>query len=202
VVGVGILVALLVLAGAAAVLGLVASWVFRPIDQAAKGRKAPMQFTLGDFLGLMFLAQLPMGALLFDYGEGGWLLVGFGWLAFGSMWLAGVRAISRAGIENPWHRAVFVGLIIPGSVCGVMGLLPLAMLAVTLPARPHRSSTEGALIVGGLAALALALFAFGLLTRRMLARRPKNAETGADDATPPNSPPDPFADDEESRLEP
>ncbi len=199
----GILLSLLVLAGIAAVLGLVASWILGPIDKAAKGREAPMQFTLGDFLGLMFLAQLPMGALLLEH-DLAWAFVGFGWFAFTAMWLAGVRTISRAGIENPWHRALFVGLVIPASVCGCIALLPLflASLAPLLTLRmgaPEMEFETWGQCFAGAVGTGLLLYGFGRLTRRMLAGRRPGTESAVDDnlADSPAAS-DPFDDEEEN----
>lgn len=54
-----------------AAIVVIARWVLRPLDQAAKGREAPAQFTLVDFLCLVFMAQLPTGLVRWAFRESG-----------------------------------------------------------------------------------------------------------------------------------
>ena len=201
--GIGILVFI----GALVLLWHTAAWILRPLDVAAKGRNLPLQFTLGDFLGLVFLIQLPTGALLLD-NRLTWFFVVFGWFAFGLMWLAGVQTLSRAGVRNPWHRALFVGIVIPGAVAGSMAFVPLlgaSLFGAIGP--PQMDPGTWLLTVAATVGLGFVLFALGLATRRMLAargrpKRPAPADPWDEDADDgprrpaPSAPPDPFADDE------
>jgi len=114
-------------------------WSFGPIDDAAKSRMHPAQFSMIDLLSLVVLFQLPMAAIRWLVGEMGgddweqgsiWMLYGAGWLVSGLSWWTSVRTLSRAGIHNPWHRAFFVAVILPATVAGTFGavLLPAIML--------------------------------------------------------------------------
>ncbi len=114
-------------------------WSFGPIDDAAKSRMHPVQFSMIDLLSLVVLFQLPMAAIRWlvggvdgsDWERGGvWMLYGAGWLASGLCWWTSVRTLSRAGIHNPWHRAFFVAVILPATIVGTFGtvLLPAIVL--------------------------------------------------------------------------
>jgi len=192
------------------VLWKTAAWILRPLDEAARGRELPMQFTLGDFLGLVFLMQVPTWALMLDRRLA-WPIVVFGWIAFGLMWLFGVHTLSRAGVENPWHRVLFVAVVIPGSVCATIALPAAAMGLIVSIVGQHRGRWEFlpfVLILG----LACVLYALGRATRRMLAGReaPKFGRPGSQDGLPgndlteppPAAPPDPFADDDDPSVTP
>jgi hypothetical protein len=164
---------LLLLGGGITLCWVAARWVLGPLDVAAKGRHGPFQFTLGDFLGLFFLAQVPTAALMLDRREA-WLIVVFGWFAFGLMWLGGVHTLSRAGITNPWHRAAFVAVVIPGSVAG---LLAMAFCGVGVGVAWSVGELEtGFALMGCFAVLGVVSYALGRLTRRMVARRDELAQ--------------------------
>src|SRR5690348_14435588 len=51
------------LIAAASLLIVIGRYVLGPLDRAARYRRCPTQFTMVDFLSLMFLFQLPMAAL-------------------------------------------------------------------------------------------------------------------------------------------
>jgi len=183
-----------------------AAWILRPLDEAARGRERelPMQFTLGDFLGLVFLMQVPTWALLLDRRLA-WPIVVFGWIAFGLMWLFGVHTLSRAGVENPWHRVLFVAVVIPGSVCGMIALPAVAMGLIVTIFEPRGGPPALAALVG-VVALGCVLYGLGLSTRWMLSGRKASKPLGPAwrDApmgngpldTSSNAPSDPFSDDE------
>jgi hypothetical protein len=192
------------------VLWKTAAWILRPLDEAARGRELPMQFTLGDFLGLVFLMQVPTWALMLDRRLA-WPIVVFGWIAFGLMWLFGVHTLSRAGVENPWHRVLFVAVVIPGSVCATIALPAVAMGLIVTVFEPRGGPPALAVLVG-VVLLGCALYGLGLSTRWMLAGRKageplgpasRNAPMGSGplDASPA-APPDPFADDDEPTVTP
>lgn len=187
-----------------------AAWILRPLDEAARGRDLPMQFTLGDFLGLVFLMQVPTWALMLDRRLA-WPIVVFGWIAFGLMWLFGVQTLSRAGVENPWHRVLFVAVVIPGSVCSTIALPTVAMGLIVAIVGPYRGGWEFLPLVI-LLALACVLYALGRATRRMLAGREASRVRGPGSPggppgsdlteTPSTAPPDPFADGDDLTVTP
>jgi len=205
-----LLVGIAFLIGGFVVLWRTAAWILRPLDEAARGRELPMQFTLGDFLGLVFLMQVPTWALLLDRRLA-WPIVIFGWIAFGMMWLFGVHTLSRAGVENPWHRVLFVAVVIPGSVCGTIALPSTALGIVVAIVEPRGGPPAFAALVLAVV-LGCVLYALGRATRRMLAGREdsklgrpgsQGGSLGSDPAeTPSVTPPDPFADDDNPTVTP
>jgi len=159
-------------AGAFLAIWWIAVWVLRPLDIAAKSQKLPMRFTLADFLCLFVLVQTSAAGLLFE-GQFGWTIVCFGWAAFGSMWALGVHTLSRAGVVNPWHRALFLVLVVPFTVVSAILLAPAALtLAASLfsPMPPFRGLELLLAILAVPAAIAV-LYGLGRLTRRMVRRR-------------------------------
>jgi hypothetical protein len=112
--------------------GGVATWILRPVDEAAKDRWHPAQFTVADLLCLFFLIQLwmtPIHAWVpAEQGPMIWLLDGFAWVASGLLWWFGVQSLSRAGVRNPWHRSIFLAIVLPVSLAGVLAVPILAIL--------------------------------------------------------------------------
>ena len=159
----------------------------RPIDEAARDRRHPAQFSLADFLCLFFLLQLSMGLVHWAFAsESGvyfvWFLDAYAWIALASLWWAGVRRLSRAGVRNPWIRCAFLTVAIPFAF-GVMVILPIGGLCVVLGRRRRvgrRGSGEAfqAFFIAGLAAASAAAvaYALGLSTRWMVRRYGAAAE--------------------------
>ncbi len=130
----GLCVGLPVLASVVVGIYFVGRWSFGPIDDAAKSRMYPAQFSMIDLLSLVVLFQLPMAAIRWLVRElptdpaeqfTVWMLYGAGWLVSGLCWWTSVRTLSRAGIHNPWHRAFFVAVILPATVVGTFGCVIL-----------------------------------------------------------------------------
>jgi hypothetical protein len=131
------LLGVLGLIGIGMAVWLVAWWILRPLDQAAKRLDRPTQFTIVDFFCLFFLLQWPMAFIHFgEYrqtieAEGlVWPLDGFVWLACGSLWLASVRALSQAGVTNQWHRAIHLAFVLPVAIVGVIAVPILSVMSV------------------------------------------------------------------------
>ncbi len=101
---------LLGLAGAAAGLTCIGRYILGPLDQAARDQKRPTQFTMVDFLALVFLFQLPMAALhgLFDVRQEPrvWFFDAFAWIACCLMWGFSVATLSRRRRNNVAARRV------------------------------------------------------------------------------------------------
>jgi hypothetical protein len=167
------------LVGIAAVTG---AGVLRPLDQAAKKSKLPLQFTLGDFFCLFLLIQLPTGLLHFWLSPLEdpeiWVFDGLAWVCCGLMWWVSVRTLSRAGIRNPWHRGVFLVLVLPvayfGSIVSAILWPVLCVLAFQDIGRGDlsRVASIGAVQV----ALLTAVFVCRHFTRRMVAAAEAPAE--------------------------
>lgn len=154
----------------------IAVWVMRPLDTAAKSQKLPMRFTLADFMCLFVLVQTSAAGLLIE-GYFGWVIVCFGWIAFGLMWALGVHTLSRAGVVNPWHRVLFLVLVVPFTVISAI-VLPPTILTIAASVFQHVPEFAGWGILWTLLAVLAAtavLFGLGLLTRRMIDSRTPNA---------------------------
>jgi hypothetical protein len=170
-------------AAAVAVLALaIGRWIFNPVERAARRRELPPQYSIADFLCLFFLIQLPM-ALVHGYlggtesrGPGSelaraapWVLDVFAWFACGMMWWLSIRTLSRAGIRNPWSRAIFLVVVVPVALVGALGI-PMLSIAVLIGLH---SWTPAPWIWWALVLLDLvfvgAVFGCGKYTRRIVA---------------------------------
>ncbi len=170
-------------------------WIFNPVDRTARGRQFPPQYSIADFLCLFFLIQLPM-ALVHGYLGGTesrrpgaeldraapWILDVFAWFACGMMWWLSVRTLSRAGIRNPWSRAIFLVIVIPVALVGALGI-PIVTIAILIGLG---SAERVPLPMWGLVLLELvfvgAVFGCGKYTRRIVAAA---APPGESDKSPP-----------------
>ncbi len=169
---------LLLLVGFGGATFLVAWWILGPLDAAGKRLDRPTQFTIVDFFCLFFLIQLPMAFIHYgDYRpawgqeDWTWVLDGFVWFACGSLWLASVGALSRAGVTNPWHRAVYLAFVLPVAIAGAIAVPILStlcvvwLLAIVAGSAPPRL---WALLSVADVALIAAVYAAGRWTRWML----------------------------------
>lgn len=161
------------LVAAASLLTAIGRWIVGPLDRAARHRMRPTQFTMVDFLSLMFLFQLPMAAVR------GWtsvrensavfVLYVFGWLATSAMWALSVRTLSRAGIEKTWHRGIFLALVLPAAYFGSIVFTAIVALgSISLFARngPLSNAPAALAVAGG---LLLAFFLSARFVRKMVA---------------------------------
>jgi hypothetical protein len=150
---------------------VMAGWVLIPLDRAARYRARAMQFTTLDFLGLMFVIQLPLGllhlALPPDYKAALWLLGPMGMVTSGAIWLAGVRMLSRAGITAPQHRARLVFFVLP--VAYFAPLVAIALPMIMFDAAVAAPTRSGAALVLAETSLFAALWWAGRVARRVLA---------------------------------
>jgi hypothetical protein len=131
-----LLISAIVLVGitlAVAPIFCIARLILAPIDQAAKFRKAPVRFSIGDFLCLFLAIQIPLaGAHRFlgqDTMEAYWTFTIVTWLVAPVIWYAGARTLSKAQVTRNSHRFVFLGLIMP---LVYYGLIPFTVLGFTL----------------------------------------------------------------------
>ncbi len=167
------------LAGACGVVVWTARWIVGPLDRAAKATQGRMQFLLIDFLCLFVLAQLPM-ALIHGWlapEEAGmrWLFDIFAWCAFGAVWLVSVGLLSRAGIQRPGLRALFLVFVLPGAVSGVIGAPIFAsggivVLLLLTSGDPVELGVPVLGLAAGGIALAVLIWVSGLVTRWIVAK--------------------------------
>jgi hypothetical protein len=112
-------------------------WISRqilaPIDRAAKFRKAPVRFSIGDFLCLFLAIQIPLAAVHRFMGEDYWTFTIITWLVAPVIWYAGARTLSKARVTTNSHRFVFLGLIMP---LVYYGLVPFTVLGISFLAVP------------------------------------------------------------------
>jgi hypothetical protein len=110
----------------------IARQILAPIDRAAKFRKAPVRFSIGDFLCLFLAIQIPLaGAHRFlgqDTMEAYWTFTIITWLVAPVIWYAGAQTLSKARVTRNSHRFVFLGLIMP---LVYYGLVPFTVLGFT-----------------------------------------------------------------------
>jgi hypothetical protein len=166
-----------------AVLVAIGRYILGPLDRAARHGMRPTQFTMVDFLSLIFLFQLPMAALQTLHGPGEerheayWYLNLFCWIVIALMWGFSVRTLSRAGIENTWHRGVFLAFVLPAAYFGSIVFLISIFVAVVALWMEGLPSTNGALIVSAVVAgLLAAFFLSAKFVRKMVAARASTEE--------------------------
>jgi hypothetical protein len=123
----------LILAGLATLFGplaCVAIWILAPIDRAAKSREAPVRFSIGDFLCLFVMIQVPLAGVYqlnnTENSDSLWFATLVAWTLGIVIWYAGARTLSKAGVYHSGHRFVYLGLILPAAY---YGLLPYTFLS-------------------------------------------------------------------------
>lgn len=144
------------------------------LDRAAKDRKRPIQFTLGDFLCLFLLLQLATAApywLNVRDSETTWEIYLIGWIVIGLLWCITVRTLSLAGIRKTWHRAVLLMVVIPGTIFAALAVPVLGIVTFGIVAKNgDRLSEVPVLVEIACAQLVLlaAMLAFRALTRKIM----------------------------------
>jgi hypothetical protein len=135
------LVALVAVGGIALAVFVIwwsAVWVLGPLDQAAKNRWHPVQFSLADFLCLFILVDLPMGGIHCFVPQGdremGGVIAADVLVALlaALVWWTGVRTLSRAGIHGTWRRGFVLAVVIPAGYAGsfIVGCLPFFIIGL------------------------------------------------------------------------
>ena len=143
-------------------------WILGPLDRAAWRRKHAVQFTMLDFLSLVFLLQLPLAVVhanLIDVRPRSvGVLDGFGCLAVSLIWWGSVRTLSRAGIHAPWRRFALVAVCIPLAYVGTFALPLVTVLLFTALADPTALG-RGRVVVSSSAALVILVCGLFLVGR-------------------------------------
>lgn len=105
--------------------------VLLPVDRAASERDLPFRFSMGDFLCLFWVVQLP---LAFVYRIAGdetdqfyWSLTLCVWAVAPLAWYTVARALSKAGIAAGLHRMIFLGLVLPAVYYGLFPFIAMSI---------------------------------------------------------------------------
>jgi hypothetical protein len=139
-------------------------WTTGPILRAAREVKSPRSFLLSDLIWLLIQIQMAMavaGAAFpatMPARERVWALL----LLSGAMvlfWLAGLQAVSQAGIKRPLRRAVVFVVLMPGLALATLGVPLFAMGFLYALAEQDRGGLpgHGAWLLGGELLLLIAL---------------------------------------------
>jgi hypothetical protein len=148
-------------------------WVLDPLDRAAKSRRCPNQFNLGDLLSLFILTQLALGCVqwvFYDYKSVFGIYL-FAILASLAAWWLCVLTLSRAGIHTMWRRCVVIGAVIPAAFAGSIAVA--AIPCCTLLCFHWNKTNIGVLLL----LLEPVIFGVLYLLARMVRRSVKLAET-------------------------
>ena len=148
----------------------IARRILSPIDRAAKFRKAPVRFSIGDFLCLFLAIQIPLAAIYRFIGENTvelyWTFTIITWLLAPVIWFAGARALSKAQVTTSSHRFVFLGLIMP---LVYYGLVPFTLLGLAfLGPLVGETDTPFRWLVSAWSVLAILFFVSGRYVQWML----------------------------------
>jgi hypothetical protein len=162
------------------------TWIARkilaPIDRAAKFRKAPVRFSIGDFLCLFLAIQIPLAAVHGFLGpetmEAYWAFTLITWLVAPVIWYFGGQTLSRAQVTTGSHRFVFLGLIMP---LVYYGLVPFTVLGLTFlaPLLGHTPTQIRWMLLAWIV-LASLFFISGRFVRWMLHQVPNDKQPVAD----------------------
>lgn len=151
-----------VIAGSTWIGGLM---VFAPLHETTLLFKVEGRFRIADLISLGILLQVAVGAALALTPPGEWvgravvtILIG---LIVLSWWISGLRMLSRAGVSQGMHRALFLTLLLPS---GYVSVLLVIGLIVMFPASMEMLTSSGGdpqQIMIGILLLLLPLFAIG-----------------------------------------
>jgi hypothetical protein len=108
--------------------------ILRPVDQAAKERNLPFRFSLGDFLCLFWVVQIPLAFVFQIEGEETeafyWIVTVIVWAVAPLVWITCARALSKAGISAGKHRFIFLGVVVPTVYYGLFPFIGLSWAGV------------------------------------------------------------------------
>lgn len=140
--------------------------ILRPIDRAARERNLPFRFSIGDFLCLFWVVQLPLGFLdRIAQGEPDqfyWVLLAAVWAVAPLAWVTVARALSKAGISMGKHRIIFLGIVLPTVYYGLFPFIAMSVaLAIGLVDRGPDYLLRQSELVWWWVILAVSLFACG-----------------------------------------
>ncbi|HEY3391113.1 MAG TPA: hypothetical protein VGK58_00250 [Lacipirellulaceae bacterium] len=182
------LIVLISLGALAAIVAAVGWWILWPIDRAAKSRRASIQFSIGDFLCLFIVLQIPLLASHFLAIETDvdadrrsfWIITLITWIIAPLIWFICARSLSKAQVRNGVHRLTFLGLIVPFVY---YAFLPYLFLSVSISllfsgVHPRRTDSSNIVFIAWVA-ITLVFFLCGLFTRWMLSQVANDAPPGS-----------------------
>ena len=108
--------------------------ILRPIDQAAKNRNAPFRFSIGDFLCLFWVVQLPL-TFVFQLSDEEtlatyWIFTVVIWAVAPLVWVTCARALSKAGVSAGKHRFFFLAIVVPTVYYGLFPFIGLSWAGI------------------------------------------------------------------------
>jgi hypothetical protein len=128
-----LIVVLVVLTGVTPIFWTVRR-ILRPIDRAAKDRNAPLRFSIGDFLCLFWMVQLPLAFVFQLSGEETltqyWLFTVVIWAVAPVVWFTCARALSKAGVSTGKHRFIFLAVVVPTVYYGLFPFIGLSWAGI------------------------------------------------------------------------
>ena len=150
---------------------VVGTWILRPLDRAAKIKRAPARFTLMDFIGLVFQFQIVTGIVRamipyeMEWNWNFWGICVFAWTAITAVWAKGVSTFSQAGIEDVWQRAILIFCVLPVAYVGSFAFSIIAGFLIGSKLEVWEFVVLTAIEIG---LVASAIFS-GIYTRRVVA---------------------------------
>jgi hypothetical protein len=104
--------------------------ILRPVDRAARERNLPFRFSLGDFLCLFWVVQIPLAFVFQIEGEEleafYWIVTVVVWTVAPIVWIVCARALSKAGVSGGKHRFIFLGIVVPTVYYGLFPFIGLS----------------------------------------------------------------------------
>jgi hypothetical protein len=174
---------LLILLGPLLALVLLGRWILGPLDRAARRRKGPTQFTVVDFLCLVFLIQLPLALIQATLMRGampelaaGRILLVVACVIGGLMWWISVKQLSGAGITRTSHRCIFLAFVLPVAFFGSIAMMILVAYLIAELSSPFGARPEALWPVPVMGALAIAFSGAASYTRWIVRQSEAHAE--------------------------
>lgn len=173
------IIAILAIPGVVACL-MIGAWILWPLDSVAARRRGRVQFTVIDFLGLMFLLQLPMA--LINLGTGTNMQSGMrgdqltlyvlAWIGTALVWWRSIVVFSRAGVTQTKDRALTVFLVLPMAYLGTFSVPTLLVVAT----QGDYSTLMRFVLLGIAAAVTFGVVSAGIVSRRIAQRSESHQE--------------------------
>lgn len=86
-------------------------------------------------------------------------------------WLNGLRMLGRGGVNNTWHRWVFLGLVVPiGYTCGILAIMSFFMLPFSIAALVRGPDVNAIAFTVALSLSWPGLYAINRLSRKFVKR--------------------------------
>jgi hypothetical protein len=112
----------------------IGAWIVYPIDRAARRTKAPVRFSISDFLCLFLAVQVPLAVVhvLVQSRERDvfWTSTLASWVVGPLTWYVCAQALSRAGVSRGLHRVLFLCGVLPVVYYGLVLIVVLPVLAI------------------------------------------------------------------------